>query len=88
MLTLTDPPALETSTSTCPYCKMVKDFLKKKGIIFENIDVAKNKKAADELLEFSGQMGVPVTILEKENGEKQTIIGFDQQALKDAFKDT
>ncbi|MFC1656558.1 glutaredoxin family protein [Patescibacteria group bacterium] len=74
------------STSTCPYCIQVKDFLKKKMVEFEDIDVGADEKAAKELVDISGQMGVPVTILEKDDGQKQTIIGFDQAALEDALK--
>ncbi len=75
------------STPTCPYCKMVKEYLNKQNIQFEDVDVGKNKEAAKELIDISGQMGVPVTVLEKEGGENQIIIGFDQVALEDAFKD-
>ena len=74
------------STPTCPYCKMVKDYLDENNIKFENIDVSTDQKAAKELVDISGQMGVPVTVIEKEDGKKQTIIGFDKDALEDALK--
>lgn len=74
------------STPTCPYCQMVKDFLDKHGVKFDIIDVTNNEKAAGELVNISGQMGVPVTVLEKEKEENQVIIGFDEKALKDALK--
>ena len=47
------------STPTCPYCHMVKDFLKEKGVEFEDIDVASDQAAAKEMIGKSGQMGVP-----------------------------
>ena len=50
------------STGSCPYCHMVKDFLKKNKIKFEDIDVSCNHEAANDMIEKSGQMGVPVII--------------------------
>jgi glutaredoxin len=40
---------------------ILKDFLKKNKIKFEDIDVSKDHKAAHEMIEKSGQTGVPVT---------------------------
>lgn len=69
------------STPTCPYCHTAKAFLKENKIKFKDIDVAKNKKAAEEMIEKSGQMGVPVIVI----GEK-VIVGFDKEAIKKALK--
>lgn len=68
------------STKTCPWCHKVKDFLKEKKVEFENIDVGEDKKAAEEMVEKSGQMGVPVTDI---NGT--IIIGFDKDAIEKAL---
>jgi glutaredoxin 3 len=64
------------STQTCPWCHRLKDYLKSKGVEFEDIDVSENQEAADEMVEKSGQMGVPVTDI---NGK--IIVGFDQAAI-------
>lgn len=48
------------STPSCPYCSMVKDFLKKKQVAFENYDVSRDERRAEEMVRKSGQMGVPV----------------------------
>lgn len=48
------------STPSCPYCSMVKDFLKKKQVPFENYDVSRDERRAEEMVRKSGQMGVPV----------------------------
>jgi glutaredoxin-like YruB-family protein len=65
------------STPTCPYCVKAKEFLKENNIEFEDIDVSSNQEAAKEMVEKSGQMGVPVL----EIGDK-IIVGFDKEALK------
>lgn len=65
------------STSTCPYCIRAKQFLKENNIAFEDIDVTLNQTAAEEMVEKSGQMGVPVLDI---SGE--IIIGFDKERIK------
>ncbi len=64
------------STSTCPYCLMVKDFLKKNNIEFESLDVGVSQQAKQEMLDKSGQMGVPVLDI-----DGQIIVGFDKEAI-------
>jgi glutaredoxin 3 len=48
------------STQSCPYCKMIKDFLKQKAVPFEDYDVSRDERKAEEMIRKSGQMGVPV----------------------------
>ena len=64
------------STSTCPYCKMAKDYLDSKGISYQGIDVGNDPDAAEEMVKISGQMGVPVISI---NG--QVIVGFDKDKI-------
>jgi glutaredoxin 3 len=65
------------STPSCPYCKMTKEFLKTKGVDFEDIDVSTNREAAEEIVKKSGHMGVPqIEINDK------IIVGFDKEALE------
>ena len=61
------------STPSCPYCVTLKEYLKEKGFKYEDINIAEDKEAAKEIIEKSGQMGVPVSEI---NGE--IIIGFDK----------
>lgn len=70
------------STPTCPYCRMAKDFLKKEGVPFTEVDVSQDEKVAREMVEKSGQMGVPV--MEVEN---TIIVGFDRGAYRKALRD-
>ncbi|MEK0338460.1 MAG: glutaredoxin domain-containing protein, partial [Nitrosopumilus sp.] len=68
------------STKTCPWCHKLKDYLNEKKIKFEDIDVGEDKKAAEEMVKKSGQMGVPVTDI---NGK--IIVGFDKGEIEKAL---
>jgi glutaredoxin-like YruB-family protein len=70
------------STPSCPYCHQAKEFLKSHGVAYDDIDVSKDQEAANEMIEKSGQMGVPVIIVDN----KVVIVGFDREALKKALK--
>lgn len=61
------------STPACPYCFTLKEFFKEHNIVFEDIDVSKDEKARDYMIEKSGQMGVPVIEI-----DAQFVIGFDK----------
>ncbi len=64
------------STPTCHFCHMAKDFMNEKGITFTDINVAADREKAQEMIQKSGQMGVPVIFVGDE-----MIIGFDQERL-------
>lgn len=70
------------STPTCPYCRMAKDFLEKEGVEFTVVDVSEDEEAAREMVEKSGQMGVPVMEV-----EKTIVVGFDRGAYRKALVD-
>lgn len=64
------------STPTCPYCKLVKQYLSSKGQSYEDIDVSQNKTALEDMVKLSGQMGVPTVVI---NG--QVVVGFDKERI-------
>ena len=68
------------STTTCPWCIRVKQFLKDSNIDFQNIDVSSNQQAVDDLMQKSGQMGVPVLDIDGE-----IIVGFDKDRIKQSL---
>ena len=68
------------TTQTCPWCKKTKEFLKENNIEYEEIDVTSNKDAQKEMIEKSGQMGVPVLDI---NGT--IIVGYDPDKIKKAL---
>ena len=67
------------STTTCPYCKMLKDYFIGKSVVFTEKLVDQDDTARDEMVAASGGfLGVPFTIFTKDNGTKETVIGFDK----------
>lgn len=59
------------STPTCPYCVMAKNYFKKAGVEYKDVDVSVDESAAREMVMKSGQMGVPVIDI---NGS--VVVGF------------
>ena len=71
------------STTTCPYCKMLKDYLDEKEVKYEEKLVDQDDIAREEMLTVSGGfLGVPFTVVEKEDGTKDTVIGFDKNKIE------
>ncbi len=68
------------STPSCPACNRVKNFLKDKKIKFENVDVSKHRRKAMEMIEKSGQMGVPVIDI-----DGSIIVGYNKAAIERAL---
>lgn len=68
------------STPTCPYCAQAKQFFKSNKIDYDDIDVSKDQKAANDMIEKSGQMGVPVIDI-----DGKIIVGFDREKIKKAL---
>lgn len=68
------------STPTCPYCKLAKAYLDEKGIPFTGIDVSTDAAKAEEMIQKSGQLGVPVIDI-----DGQIIVGFDRPRIDAAL---
>ena len=64
------------STPTCHFCQMTKDFLKEKGVNYTEYNVASDLEKRQEMIQKSGQMGVPVITIGEE-----VVVGFDQEKL-------
>ena len=69
------------STPTCPFCMMAKKFLKENNVDFEDIDVSTDQTKAEELVQKSGHMAVPVIDIEGE-----IIVGFDREKIRKALR--
>ena len=64
------------STPTCSFCVRTKQFLKDNNIEFEDIDVSVDQEKAQQMIDKTGQMGVPVIDI-----DGKIIVGFDKDAI-------
>ena len=65
------------TTPTCAYCHAEKEFFKEHNIEFQEFDVFTDTKARQEMIEKTGQLGVPVTDI-----DGQIVIGFERGKIK------
>lgn len=64
------------STPTCPYCTMAKKYLDSKNVPYEEFDVSKDRDAAMQMIQKSGQRGVPVLEI-----DGSIVVGFDKEKI-------
>lgn len=68
------------STPSCPWCHKAKDYLDSKNVEYEDVDVSEDTQRAQEMVEKSGQMGVPVLDI---NGK--ILVGFNPMEIDEAL---
>jgi glutaredoxin-like YruB-family protein len=68
------------STPTCHYCGMAKEFMKSKGISYTEHNVASDLERRKEMIDKSGQMGVPVIDI-----DGSIMVGFQEEKLASAL---
>ena len=66
------------STPTCHFCHAAKDFFTKNNVEFDDYDVSVDEEKRNEMVERSGQMGVPVILI-----DDQSIVGFDEVRIRE-----
>ena len=64
------------STPTCHFCHMAKDFFKEKGVEYEEFNVATDLTKRTEMVDKTGQMGVPVISIDGDY-----IVGFNKPKI-------
>ena len=64
------------TSPTCSWCTAVKSYLMKNHIVFRELDISRDEKAAQDLVKRSGQMGVPQTDI-----DGRIVVGFDKLKL-------
>ena len=69
------------STPTCPYCYVLKNYLKENGFEFEEIDISKETAKREELIKKTGLATLPVVEI-----DGQLIIGFDKKKIDNLLK--
>ncbi len=69
------------STPTCHFCHAAKEFFTENNIAFTDHDVASDMDKRTEMIELTGQMGVPVIKIDDD-----IIVGFDEDKIKELLK--
>jgi len=64
------------STPTCPWCARLKAYLREKRVPFKDVDVSRDTRAAEQMVQRSGQMGVPQAWI-----DGQVVVGFDRKRV-------
>ncbi|OHB16622.1 MAG: NrdH-redoxin [Parcubacteria group bacterium RIFCSPLOWO2_01_FULL_40_65] len=68
------------TTSTCVYCRGAKEYFEKKGVEYEEINLSEHSDRIQEMIQISGQMGVPVILI-----DGKVIVGFNLAAINEAL---
>jgi glutaredoxin-like YruB-family protein len=69
------------STPVCHFCHAAKEFFKENNVAYTEYDVASDLEKREEMIDMTGQMGVPVIRIDDD-----VIIGFDEPKLKELLK--
>lgn len=69
------------TTPTCHFCHMAKEFFKEHNVEYTEKDVSQDLSARNEMVEKTGQLGVPVIVI----GD-QVVVGFDKGAVSDILE--
>ena len=68
------------STPTCHFCHMAKEYFKENNVAFTDYNVAADAGKRQEMMEKSGQLGVPVIQIDNE-----LIVGFNKPVISKAL---
>lgn len=63
--------------TTCPYCELVKKFLDAKGAKYQTINMEESQEAMQAVMAMTGRTIAPTTVIEKADGTKEVISGFN-----------
>ena len=72
------------TTNTCAYCRAVKDFFGQKNVRYQEINLDEEPARRQDLLQLSGQLAVPVTVVTKEDNSLDVTVGFNLPKLSAA----
>lgn len=73
------------STTTCPYCKLLKSYLKEKNVSFEDVLLDEAPDQAQASIDSCGSLGVPCTHIKKDDGTEVNILGLDKEKINEAL---
>jgi glutaredoxin 3 len=66
------------STPTCPWCKRAKQFLDSNGVKYQDLNVAEDQTAREEMISATHQMAVPTIMIDTD-----FVVGYSEKALKE-----
>jgi glutaredoxin 3 len=66
------------STPSCHFCHLAKDFFTENNVTYTEHDVATDIEKRKEMMDMTGQMGVPVIKIDDD-----IVVGFDEQKIKE-----
>lgn len=69
------------STAACGFCHTLKRYLSAHGVEFEEKRADSDPQLAQQLMELSGQLSVPFTLIETDDGRRDSVVGFDKPRL-------
>lgn len=72
------------TTTTCSYCPMVKQYLKSKGLTYDEVNLEEHPDQQAKVYEMSGALTVPVTIVTKQDDTQDVVIGYNLTRLAPA----
>ncbi len=72
------------TTTTCAYCPMVKKFLGAKGLTYDEVNLDQDPARQQEALALSGALTVPVTVVTKQDGTREVVVGYNLAKLAPA----
>lgn len=76
------------TTNTCAYCVMVKKWLKSKGLGYQEVNLEEHPERQAEMMQLSGQMAVPVTVVaDKDSDYLNITVGWNPAKLASAVAD-
>lgn len=73
------------TTNTCAYCTMVKKYLATKGHEYKEVNLDEQPEERQKAIDLSGQMTVPITVIEKEGGQPSVAVGWNPGKLAAAL---
>lgn len=72
------------TTTTCAYCPMVKKYLASKGLAYDEVNLDEHPERQAEVLQMSGALTVPVTVVTKDDDSKAVVVGYNLAKLAPA----
>lgn len=72
------------TTNTCAYCVMVKKFLDMKQQSYEVVNLDDHPERQTEAIELSGALAVPITVVTKDDDQREVVVGYNVAKLAQA----